>query len=74
MPKPTAAQALFGHLPSAERPEVEQRRAPNVSGAMWPSLSREGKANEAARTEQLRRKQAFIADLRELRERIRSGR
>ena len=44
--EPSAAQALFGHLPSASRPEVQQRK-PTVSDAMWPSLSRAAKAAEA---------------------------
>ena len=34
--EPTAAQALFGHLPSAERPVVEQSK-PTTAQAMYPS-------------------------------------
>jgi hypothetical protein len=45
-PKPSAAQALYGHLRSGERPE-QQQRTPNVADAMWPKLSREAKAQEA---------------------------
>ena len=46
-PKPTAAQALYGHLPSAVRPEVEGPRARNAAEGCWPSLSKEAKAREA---------------------------
>ena len=42
---PSAAQALYGHLPSAARPEVEQRR-PNTADAMFPAWSREAKARD----------------------------
>jgi hypothetical protein len=38
MPEPTAAQALYGHLPSGEGREVEQRSKPPTSQAMFPSL------------------------------------
>ena len=34
--EPSAAQALFGHLPSAARPEVEQRRKPTTGQSMHP--------------------------------------
>jgi hypothetical protein len=34
----SAAQALFGHLPSAARPEIEQPR-PSVAQAMYPGLA-----------------------------------
>jgi hypothetical protein len=43
---PSAAQALYGHLPSAARPEVKQRER-SLGDAMWPQLSREAKAKEA---------------------------
>jgi hypothetical protein len=68
---PSAAASLYPHLRQGTPSEVEQRRAPNVGDAMWPSLSREAKAREA---EQQRRKQALIADLRELAGRIRESR
>jgi len=35
MPKPTAAQALYGHLRSAERPERSQS-GPSLADAMYP--------------------------------------
>ena len=35
--EPTVAEALFGHLPSAVRPEVEQRYKPTTAQAMYPS-------------------------------------
>jgi hypothetical protein len=46
MPKPTAAQAIYGHLVSGVRAESSQR-TPNISDAMWPGLSREAKGREA---------------------------
>jgi hypothetical protein len=50
MPKPpSAAAALYPHLRQGTPNEVERRRAPNSIGeAMWPSLSREAKAHDAA--------------------------
>jgi hypothetical protein len=63
----TAAQALYGHLPSAERAERSDRNQ-SVADAMWPKLSREQKAREAAQAKwdaRLReRKQRLLADLR----------
>jgi hypothetical protein len=44
--EPSAAAALYPHLPTSERPERTQR-TPNISDAMWPKLSREAKAQEA---------------------------
>ena len=43
---PSAAQSLYPHLPSAVREPVQQR-TPNTADAMWPSLSRSAKAQEA---------------------------
>jgi hypothetical protein len=43
--EPSAAQALYGHLPSAARPEVKQR-TPNTADALFPAWSREAKAKE----------------------------
>jgi hypothetical protein len=34
--EPTAAQALFPHLPSGSPTEMEQRRASSLGEAMWP--------------------------------------
>jgi hypothetical protein len=48
--EPTAAQAIYGHLPSAARPEVEQRQ-PDIASAMFPGLSREAK--QRSRDQQL---------------------
>jgi hypothetical protein len=60
---PTAAQALYGHLPSAG-PEPPQRREPNsIADALYPALSREAKAQDADRE---RRKQSTLRHLREL--------
>jgi hypothetical protein len=47
MPKPSAAQSLYPHLPSAEREPIKQRER-TLADALWPSLSREGKQREAA--------------------------
>jgi hypothetical protein len=72
---PSAAAALYPHLRQGTPNEVEQRRAPNSIGdAMWPSLSPSAKAHDAAQAQQQRRKQQFIADLRELTEQIRRSR
>jgi hypothetical protein len=38
----SAAQAIWGNLPSGERPEVKQRQ-PSLQDALWPALSREAK-------------------------------
>jgi len=43
---PSAAKAVYPHLASGERPEVQQR-TPNTPDAMFPNLSREVKAREA---------------------------
>jgi hypothetical protein len=34
--EPTAAEAIYGHLPSGSSTEVEQRRASSLGEAMWP--------------------------------------
>jgi hypothetical protein len=47
MPEPTAAQALYGHLPSGERREVAQRRTPSVADAIFPAWSKEAKQRDA---------------------------
>jgi hypothetical protein len=36
--EPTAAQALYGHLPSAARPEVKQRPG-SLAEALYPALA-----------------------------------
>jgi hypothetical protein len=46
MPKPSAAQSLYRHLPSAI-PEPSTQRRNSLGNALWPSLSREQKAKEA---------------------------
>jgi hypothetical protein len=44
----SAAQSLYPHLPSAERPEVQQqRRAPTMADAIFPAWSREAKQRDA---------------------------
>ena len=44
--EPSAAQALYGHLPSAERPLVKQREQ-SLASSMYPVISQEAKAREA---------------------------
>jgi hypothetical protein len=50
MREPTAAQALYGHLPSAAREPIKQRER-SLANAMWPQLSREAK--QRSRDQQL---------------------
>ena len=49
----SAAQSLYPHLPSAERPERAQG-GPRLSDAMYPDLAKEAKQREA-QAEQKRR-------------------
>jgi hypothetical protein len=59
----SAAQALYPHLPSAQRqPSTQPKRS--LADALHPSLSPEAKANEATRQ---RRRQETLANLRALR-------
>jgi hypothetical protein len=66
--RPSAAQALYGHLPSAARAERPERKG-SVGDAMWPQLSREAKARE--RDQALwdainrRQRESFVRGLRE---------
>jgi hypothetical protein len=80
--EPTAAQSLYPHLPSGERPEVKQR-TPTLADAMFPSLSREQKAKEASqawerewvRKEQKASNARTVERLRQINERLaREGR
>ena len=70
---PSAAQALFGHLPSASREPVQQRQ-PNIGDAMWPNLSREAKAQDAQRQRwdewRKRQRDSVLRGLRELNRKI----
>ena len=36
---PSAAQALYGHLPSASREPVEQRHKPTTAQSMYPTMA-----------------------------------
>ena len=67
--EPSAAQALYGHLPSAARPEVDHRRKPNTADALFPAWSREAKAKERdqALWDEIckRQRQSFNARMRE---------
>jgi hypothetical protein len=73
----SAAQSLYPNLPSGERPEVKQRQ-PNIASAMFPSLSREAKQQEAsqawvcewARAEQKERTARMVEHLRQINERL----
>ena len=71
MREPSAAQALYGHLPSAVRPEVKQRER-SLGDAMWPQLSREQKAKERDKAlwDRIceRNRQVLRRNLREIRE------
>jgi len=74
----SAAQSLYPHLPSAHRPEVQQRRTPTIADALFPSLSREVKAKEAAqawaqewaRKEQKESNARMVERLRQMNERL----
>jgi hypothetical protein len=44
--EPTAAQALYGHLPSGSRESVKQREQ-SLSASMWPSLTPQAKQRES---------------------------
>jgi hypothetical protein len=57
MPQPkSAAQALYPHLPSAQRSALKQREQ-RLAAALHPALSPEAKPNEATRQ---RRRRATI--------------
>jgi hypothetical protein len=47
MPQRSAAGQIYPHLPSAERTERPERKG-SVGDAMWPQLSREQRATDAA--------------------------
>ena len=76
MAERSAAQALYGHLPSGERAGQPERKG-SVGDAMWPALSRDATAREAAQAkwqaEQKARNARIAADLRELAASIREG-
>jgi hypothetical protein len=38
-PKPSAAQALYGHLPSAVPALSTQRQPKSLANALWPTLA-----------------------------------
>jgi hypothetical protein len=59
---PTAAQALYSHLPSSAR-EPKARTQPSLGDAMWPNLSERAKARDALREQ---RRQNLLRGLREL--------
>ena len=42
----SAASALYPHLPSSERREVEQGRKPSVADAIFPAWGREQKTRD----------------------------
>jgi hypothetical protein len=66
----SAAQSLYPHLASGERPE-RQPPAQSLGDAMWPSLSSAAKRAEAAQSRWQRqyeqRRQNLLAALREAR-------
>jgi len=61
---PSAAQALYPHLPTAAREPVQRSKPNSVGDAMWPSLSREAKAHD---TQYQRNKESLLRNLRETR-------
>jgi hypothetical protein len=70
----SAAQSLYPHLPSAARPEVQQRRTASLSDSLWPQLSREQKARDAWQAkweaEQKERNRRMAEHLRQINERL----
>lgn len=62
MPRPSAAQALFPHLKSDQRPEQQPKRTQtNLAGSMYPQLTAEQKAWDEFRK---RDRQALLEALR----------
>jgi len=68
--EPSAAQALYGHLPSASRPE-RQQRGPGLAASMWPSQTPEAKARDAFAK---RNRDNLLRGLKELNAKMREGR
>ena len=62
MPAPSAAEALYGHLPRAE-PPTQQQHAQSLSAAMYPTLTPKPQPKFSNR-------QALLDGLRELNARI----
>ena len=62
----SAAQSLYPHLPSGERPELAQA-GPKIADAMWPALARKEPSWDE-RWWQQRHKQQHESLLRSLRE------
>ena len=74
MPKPrSAAQSLYPHLPSGERPEQPERKG-TLGDALWPQLSREQKDRDAwqakLEAEQKERNRKMVEHLRAMNARI----
>jgi hypothetical protein len=66
--RPTAAQALYGHLPSGTPAIVERRREPaSVGAALWPTLGPQPKPPTNWHRELL------LKNLRELNARLRAN-
>jgi hypothetical protein len=61
---PSAAEAIFGHLPRAEQVERTQRNTNSIGQAMWPSLGPQPKPPTNPQRESL------LRGLRELNEKI----
>jgi hypothetical protein len=73
--EPTAAQALYGHLPSAVRPEVKQGPSKSLAETMYPAQSHDQRLwNEICNRVSKHNREALVRGLSELNARIREGR
>lgn len=66
-PKPTAAEALYGHLPRKDYSAKQQPAQSSLANAMWPQLSDKAKAMDQLREQ---RRQNLLKGLRELNARL----
>jgi hypothetical protein len=62
MPERSAAEAIYGHLPSSTQAPKQQAQ-PALGNAMWPSLSPQAKELDKARAKD---RQRLLNELREL--------
>jgi hypothetical protein len=61
--EPTAAEALYSHLPSSHQQPKAQAQPNSLKDAMWPNLSERAKAHDLLREQ---RRQNLLQGLREL--------
>jgi hypothetical protein len=69
--EPTAAEALYGHLPQQKPFEAKRAQPNSLAAALYPSLSKEAKAFDKARA---RDRERLLRNLREARMKITGGR